>query len=113
MQAEHVPPEVVKAGFSPDEAAQFTAFFCRRIFTMTAALRTTRLRVATTACIYFQRFFHKHTWCTHDPRIVAVACIYVAGTHAPFCACGLQEETTMGWRGGHARIIRVTAVWVQ
>jgi preprotein translocase subunit Sec61beta len=102
MQAECVPPAVLEQGFSLKDLTQFMAFFCRRMFTMAASLRSTRLRVATTACVYFQRFFQHYTIAQQDPRVVAAACIYVAGvitlpSHPPFPWSRGLEARVLGW----------------
>ena len=79
VQAEATHADVLRAGISPATFQQLVAFFCRRIFTMVASLRHVRLRVATTACMYFHRFFCLRSMKLHDPRFVLAACIYIAG----------------------------------
>ena len=79
LQAESTHEDVLRAGISPGAFEDLVAFFCRRIFTMVVTLRHVRLRVATTACTYFQRFFCLRSMKQHDPRFVLAACIYIAG----------------------------------
>jgi cyclin-C len=79
MQLYEVSPEVVKLGISTTEVQQLKEYFCRKIFAMVSSLRASRLKVATTACTYFQRFFLRYALNEHDPRILAPACVYLAG----------------------------------
>jgi cyclin C len=69
---------VLEAGLSRLDVGQLKTFFCHQIFEIVALLKA-RLRVATTACSYFQRFYHLHSFLEHDPRHVAPACVYLAG----------------------------------
>lgn len=69
---------VLQAGLSRQEVAQLKTYFCQQIFEIVALLKA-RLRVATTAASYFQRFYHLHSFLDHDPRLVAPACVYLAG----------------------------------
>jgi hypothetical protein len=78
-QVESTSTDVLTAGVSQHAYIQLMAFFSRRIFTMVSTLRSTRLRVATTACTYFHRFFCLKSLTEHDPRAVLAACIYLAG----------------------------------
>lgn len=53
---------------------------------MVAALDKARLRVATTACTYFYRFYSKYMFQDHDPRLIVPACIYLSGVeHVRVC----------------------------
>jgi hypothetical protein len=79
MQAEKVHPDMLKAGSCLRDLDQLCLYYCRRIFAMVASLRQVRLRVATTACTYFHRFYHTQSMIERDPRVVSVACVYLAG----------------------------------
>jgi Cyclin, N-terminal domain len=85
MQAEHVCADELTRGVSSTQHDQLMTYFCEMIFKMIAALRGMRLRVASTACTYFHRFFSRCSLAQHDPRVVTVACVYMAS--APLDSC--------------------------
>lgn len=80
LQLDQVPASILITGVTALEIQQLKEFYCTRIFTMVAVLEKARLRVATTACTYFYRFFNKYTFKDHDPRHIVPACIYLSGT---------------------------------
>ena len=72
-------------GIDQATVQQLKDYFCLRIYKMTKALKTARIRVAATACFYFHRFFLKYSFDQHDPRMIAPACIYLSGASLHTC----------------------------
>eukprot|EP01040_Poterioochromonas_malhamensis_P006720 gene6720-7240_t len=75
-----------------DELPQFlieeelaTQYFCRQILIVFGRLPQTqkilrrKWRVPATATIYFRRFYIYHSFLDYDPRIILLACIFLAG----------------------------------
>jgi cyclin-C len=78
-----MPAAVLQAGMTYIDVVDIKTYFCKRIFCMTSSLSGARVRVATTACVYFHRFYAKHSFLEHDPRTLAPACVYIAGANDP------------------------------
>jgi hypothetical protein len=93
MQAERMHPDMIKSGFSLRDVDQLSLYYCRRIFQMVASMRHVRLRIATTACTYFHRFYHTQSMMERDPRVVSIACVYLAGAPSRSCVC----QRPLGW----------------
>lgn len=78
-EANDASSKLFEAGLSGQQVKELKTFFCQQIFEIVATLKGSRLRVATTACVYFHRFYVRKTFVDHDPRLVTLACIYIAG----------------------------------
>lgn len=94
VQFSKVPRSLLIKGMDCSTLQQMKDYFCIRIFGMVHALKTARLRVATTACFYFHRFFLKYSMDQHDPRMMVPACIYLSGTssYSRIVPCVVSEE---------------------
>lgn len=94
LQLEQVSAALLKSGVTALQIQKLKEYYCTRIFTMVAALDKARLRVATTACTYFYRFFSKYTFQDHDPRLIVPACIYLSGTNTLTSSVGHTAHYT-------------------
>lgn len=60
-----------------DEIARAKVLYCRLVCEL-AAKAGLRQRVAATACVYFKRFYIRHCFKDHDPRLIAPTALYLA-----------------------------------
>lgn len=100
VQIERLPAAALKAGLTHDSVTDVKAACCRQIFRMAASLSGAPMRVATTACIYFHRFFAAHSFLDVDPRTFVAPATYLSGAPGPMsCDAG---PALRGWRGAGA-----------
>lgn len=66
-----------RRGLTPEQITQLKVFFTQSIHEL-ASCNKLRQRVAATAVVYFRRFYLRHSFCQHDPWLVAPGCLYLA-----------------------------------
>ncbi|GFR41129.1 hypothetical protein Agub_g1777 [Astrephomene gubernaculifera] len=85
-------------GLTQEHIQQLNVYFCASIAELAKQLKL-RQRVAASAMIYFRRTYLGNNFCRMDPRLVYVACLYLA--------CKAEESLLAAKHlGCHAKILR-------